>query len=80
MYDIEIEESLARRLYRPLPLYGAYGGPAEVPWETVAVIVEMVDRSPAAWTARLTYEELREAGHRDIPEELVNLVMTAMAA
>jgi hypothetical protein len=73
------DEDIGRRLYRPLVLYRAYGGPDEVPWAKVKAIIEMVDRSPAAWTVRLIYEELRETGRHDIPEELVNMVMNAIS-
>ncbi|MER7455790.1 hypothetical protein [Micromonospora sp. NPDC126480] len=73
------DEDIGRRLYRPLHLYSAYGGPDEVPWAKVKAIIEMVDRSPAAWTPRPIYEEIREAGRHDIPEELVNMVMNDLA-
>jgi hypothetical protein len=73
------DEDIGRRLYQPLQLYRAYGGPDEVPWAKLNAIIEMVDRSPTAWTPRLIYEEIREAGRHDIPEELVNMVMNAMS-
>jgi hypothetical protein len=73
------DEDIGQRLYRPLLLYRAYGGQNQVPWAKVNAIIQMVDRSPTAWTPRLIYEELREAGRHDIPEELVNMVMNAMS-
>lgn len=73
------DEDISRRLYRPLQFYRSYGRPDEVPWAKVAAIIEMVDRSPAAWTPRLIFEEIREAGRNNIPEELVNMVMNAMS-
>lgn len=73
------DEDIGRRLCRPLQLYRAHDGRDEVPWAKVKAIIEMVDRSPAAWTPRLIYEEIREAGRHDIPEELVNMVMNAVS-
>jgi hypothetical protein len=73
------DEDIGRRLYRPSQLYRAYGGPDELPWGKVEAIIDMVDRSPTAWTPRLIYEEIRETGRHDIPEELVHLVMNAMS-
>jgi hypothetical protein len=73
------DEDIGQRLYRPSQLYRAYGGPDKLPWAKVKTIIDMVDRSPTAWTPRLIYEEIRETGRHDIPEELVNLVMNAMS-
>jgi hypothetical protein len=72
------EDIVSKRLYRPVQLYRVCGGADAVPWDKAAVIVEMVDRSPAAWTPRLIWEELQEAGHREIPEDLVAAVIAAM--
>ena len=65
-------DSGPRRFNRPDP----YGNAAvDVSAAARSVVEAQVDRSPQSWTPRLVWEDLREAGHSDISEEMVAQVM-----
>jgi hypothetical protein len=59
--------------HRALSLYG--DTEVEVPASAEKVIRDELERCPQAWTARLVWEDLREAGHDDISEQMVAQVM-----
>lgn len=69
------DEDFGTRQFRPAALYRTGSTPVDVPPDVAAVIAAVADRSPAAWTPRLVYEELRGAGHDGITEAQVNAVM-----
>lgn len=72
------DEDIGRRLYREVVLHDRNGNPVDYSDAKVRLIIEMVDMHPASWGPRLIYEEIRESGRHDVPEELVRNVMIAM--
>lgn len=67
------DEDCEVKSFHPVDLYRSA---VDVPTWAERVINEQVDRSPQAWTARLVWEDLREAGHDGITEDMVAKVMS----
>ncbi len=52
-----------------------YPGAVDVPAAARQVIADHLADAPPVWTARLVWEDLRDAGHADITENMVATVM-----
>ena len=68
------DEDIETRQFHRVNVYDSTN--IEVPSWAERLIREQVERSPQAWTPRLVWEEIREAGH-DISEDQVAAVMGA---
>lgn len=67
------DEDLEIARHHGVSLYGT--SDVEVPAWAENLIGDQVNCSPPAWTPRLVWEDLREAGHHGISEEMVAQVM-----